>query len=56
MPPFTVNVKAASPLVLLMGEMLVNDGAGLFTVNALGDELPPPGAGLKTVIGNVPIA
>ena len=30
--PFTVNVKSASPTVLLVGEMLVVVGAGLFTV------------------------
>jgi len=31
--PFTVNVKAASPTFLLVGEMLVVVGTGLLTVN-----------------------
>ena len=56
MPPFTVKAKAASPVTLLVGEMLVSVGSRLFTVNVIGDEVPPPGAGLKTVIGNVPTA
>jgi len=30
--PFTVSVNAASPTVLLVGEMLVVVGRGLFTV------------------------
>ena len=52
--PFTVMVKAASPTFLLVGEMLVVVGTGLFTVRTCGFDVPPPGAGLMTVTGNEP--
>src|SRR5207245_10101003 len=50
--PFTVMVKAASPTFLLVGEMLVVIGTGLFTVRTWGFDVPSPGAGLMTVIVN----
>lgn len=53
-PPLTVKVNAASPAFLLVGEMLVSDGDGLFTARLTAFEVPPPGAALNTVIGNVP--
>ena len=53
--PFTVMVNAASPTVLLDGEMLVVVGVGLFTVNVRALEIPPPGSGLNTVMSNVPV-
>ena len=56
MAPFTVKVKAASPAVLLFGNSVLTVGTGLLTVNDLELDVPPPGAGLETVIGNVPVA
>src|SRR5207237_1162666 len=53
--PFTVNVNAASPAVLLAGTMVVTVGAGLLTVRLTTlVEGPPAGAGLKTTTGYVP--
>ena len=51
----TVKVKAASPAVLLAGRMPLTVGTGLLTVRlSTFIDVPPAGAGLKTVIGNVP--
>jgi len=47
--PFTVNVKAAPPAVVLVGEMLVSVGKGLLMVKVCGLEVPPPGVGLNMV-------
>ena len=47
--PVTVKSKAGSPTVLLVGKMLANVGAGLFTVKLSGPVVPPPGVGLVTV-------
>jgi hypothetical protein len=52
--PVTVSVNAAPPAVALEGESDVIVGAGLFTVKFDAVEVPPPGAGLVTVTGNVP--
>ena len=57
--PFTVRVKAPLPALALVGEMFVIVGTGL--VAALmsktdAGEVPPPGAGLVTVICEVPEA
>ena len=53
--PFTVRVKAASPAVLLVGEIVAVVGTGLLIVNVkAGVEVPPPGAGLTTVTSGVP--
>ena len=52
--PFTVRVKAASPKFLLAGERVVVVGTGLLTVRVCAFDVPPPGAGFVTVIGNVP--
>ena len=54
--PLTVIVKPASPATLADGVMLVIEGAGFWTDNELPAEVPPPGAGLKTVIDTVPVA
>lgn len=53
--PFTVKVKAGSPAVVLTGPMVLITGTGLFTARSTELELPPPGAGLNTVIGNAPV-
>jgi len=47
--PFTVKVKAAPPLVALVGDNVVIVGTGLFTANSELAEVPPPGAGFATV-------
>ena len=54
--PLTVSVKPGPPAVALLGEMLDKDGTGLLllTVSANGDDVPPPGAPLLTVIERVP--
>ena len=52
--PFTVSVKAASPAFLEFGEMLVVVASGLFTVRVCAFEVPPPGVGFVTVMGNEP--
>jgi hypothetical protein len=52
--PFTVSVRVAAPAVALTGEMLVVVGTGLFTVKVCAFDVPPPGAGLVTVMLNVP--
>lgn len=54
--PLTVSINAASPAVLLAGKRLEIAGIGLSTVKILAFEVPPPGAKLKTVIGNIPVA
>lgn len=50
--PLTVKVTPGSPAVTLVGEILTKVGTGLIvvTVRSNGAEVPPPGAGLKTVI------
>ncbi len=50
--PFTVSVKAETPAVTDVGEMLLSTGAGLFAavmVNVAPLLVPPPGAGLNMV-------
>jgi hypothetical protein len=56
--PFTVKVKAAPPAVALEGEIEVIAGTGLgaVIVKAILPQVPPPGAGLKTVTWAVPAA
>jgi hypothetical protein len=54
--PVSVSTKAASPATLVVGETLVSVGKGLFTVRLVAFDSPPPGNGLKTVIGNMPAA
>jgi hypothetical protein len=54
--PFTVSVKAEAPAIALVGESEVIAGAGLLTPNDELVEVPPPGAGLVTVIGKLPTA
>jgi len=49
-----MSVNVASPTFLLAGEMVVVVGTGLFTVKTCEFEVPPPGAGLVTVMLNVP--
>ena len=51
--PVTVRVKAAAPAFLLVGLMLVSVGTGLLIVRSTAFEVPPPGVGLKTVMGNI---
>jgi hypothetical protein len=53
--PVTVNVNWAPPAAALLGLNVVAVGAGLFIVNVKpGVDVPPPGAGLTTVIVDVP--
>ena len=48
--PATVSACWPDPATTLAGLTAVNTGSGLFTVKFAAAELPPPGAGLKTVI------
>ena len=49
--PVTVSVKAGPPAMALAGESGdVVAGTGLLTQNEIGGDVPPPGAGVKTVI------
>mgnify|MGYP007084775105 CR=1 FL=1 len=47
--PRTVNEKAEPPTVTLAGDKEVKVGVGLFVVKVCPLDVPPPGAGLKTV-------
>ena len=49
--PFTVRVKAWPLAVALVGDSEASEGAGLelLIVKVAALEVPPPGAGLKTV-------
>jgi hypothetical protein len=49
--PLTVNVNPIPPALTVDGERLVIDG---LTARLTALELPPPGVGFKTVMGNVP--
>jgi hypothetical protein len=53
--PFTVSVSAPEPIIALVGEIVVTVGAGLFTLNVTEFDVPPPGVGLVTVTGGVPV-
>lgn len=52
--PLTVKAKAGSPTVLTAGLIVVIVGAGLLIVKVIAVVVPPPGAGLKTVMDRVP--
>jgi hypothetical protein len=54
LPPLTVRVKADPPAVIEEGERVVVEGTGLLVVKVRMAEVPPPGAGLKTVTLAVP--
>ena len=56
--PSTVNVKEAPPAVAELGEMDFSAGRGFaaLMVKVCADDVPPPGAGLGTVICAVPAA
>ena len=54
LPPLTVSVNAPLPAVVLLGEMFDKDGAGLTTASVNGDDVPPPGAALLTVMERFP--
>src|SRR5499425_1815611 len=56
--PVTVSVKAALPAVTLAGLKLLMVGVGftLATVSERAPDVPPPGAGVKTVTLGVPAA
>jgi len=51
-----VSVKAGPPAVAEDGLRLAIEGRGLRIVNVSAFEAPPPGVGLKTVIGTFPVA
>ena len=53
--PFTVSVNAAPPTIVLAGDRLVSTGMGLLTVKSTARDVPPPGAGLKTLIEKAPV-
>jgi hypothetical protein len=48
--PVAVNVKAAPPTVVLVGDSDVSVGTALLMPNVVVPEVPPPGVGLVTVI------
>jgi hypothetical protein len=52
--PFTVRVNPPLPALTLVGEMLDSEGSGLLTARVRDPEVPPPGAGLTTVIETFP--
>ena len=53
--PATVSTKSPVPAVALTGDRAVVVGNGLLTVKVnAGVDVPPPGAGLLTVIETVP--
>jgi len=54
--PVTVKVKAAVPAVRLRGDNEPATGTGFLTVKETEPDVPPPGAGLDTVTGTVPVA
>lgn len=52
--PFTVNVNKALPAAVELGLSELIVGTGLLIVNVTAFEIPPPGAGLTTVMDTVP--
>ena len=50
--PLTVRVKLGPSTSAVAGEMFEMEGTGLLTVNVTAAEVPPPGAGVKTVMDN----
>ncbi len=52
--PLSVNAKAGEPATNELGAIDVTAGTGLLIVKVRGLEVPPPGAGLDTVIEAVP--
>src|SRR5436189_279917 len=52
--PVAVSVNAAPPAAALLGESELSVGTGLLIVNVCALEAPPPGVGLKTVLGSAP--
>ena len=54
--PLTVRVNADPPTVAFEGESDVIVGTGLLIGNAVAPEVPPPGAGLVTVMLTDPVA
>jgi hypothetical protein len=52
--PFTVSVKLAPPTRALLGEIVVIAGTGLVTGRFIALEIPPPGAGVDTLIEKFP--
>ena len=52
--PLSVNAKAGEPATNALGAIDVTAGTGLLIVKVRGLEVPPPGAGLDTVIEAVP--
>src|SRR5262249_51932581 len=53
-PPVAVNVKAAPPAIAVFGEIAVSEGGAAVTVSVSPPDVPPPGAGLKTVMESAP--
>jgi hypothetical protein len=52
--PLRISVNAALPALTLDGEILESEGNGLLIASANAPDVPPPGAGLTTVIERVP--
>jgi hypothetical protein len=48
--PVSVSVNPGLPAETLEGEILESEGSGLLTVRVTGEEVPPPGVGLETVM------
>jgi len=53
--PVTVMVNPGSPAIAEFGETEVTPGEGLLMEKVNGEDVPPPGVGLNTVIGTVPV-
>ena len=52
--PLTVSVKLFPPAIVEVGEREVVVGTGFFTISVCVPDVPPPGAGLTTVMESVP--
>src|ERR1022692_3292283 len=52
--PLTVKRNCAPPASVLLGEILVMVGTAALIGNDTGEDVPPPGEGLKTVTGTDP--
>jgi hypothetical protein len=52
--PVAVIVVSPEPAVTDVGEIVVSTGVGLSTVNVVGVDVPPPGAGFTTATAIVP--
>jgi len=54
--PVSVMAKGGLPAVTVVGEMLERIGSGFCTLSGSAPDVPPPGAGVKTLIARLPAA